>query len=183
MVITIEEKQKLQKEQFNYIVTEFLEETEHGRIIKALDYNGYNSIYDVVSLIYGIEQMLKFKNNIGEMDELNEKEFSGLCSFIIYFRLCYKEGFRFKTINDLKQLDYNDYKKFCNLYNDLTMSETLLYKPSFKPPITSIFNDINEESEKNYDSMEEETKSVLSSKILKNESTNKLNLGAITDEN
>ena len=79
MVITIEERQKLQKEQLNYVVREFLEKTEHNRISKALDYNGYNSIYDVVSLIYGIEPMIKLKNNNREMNELNEKEFSGLC--------------------------------------------------------------------------------------------------------
>ena len=132
MVITIEERQKLQKEQLNYVVREFLEKIEHNRIGKALDYNGYNSIYDVVSLIYGIEPTIKFKNNNGEMNELDEKEFSGLCSFIIYFRLCYKEGFRFKTINDLKQLNYNDYNKFYNIYNDSSISGIPLYKPSFK---------------------------------------------------
>ena len=112
MVLTRQERLQQQQEQLNYIVEEVLDKGEDSNIAKALKTHGYNSISDLISAERSEINALDFKNDEGDIVEFLTAERNILWVFQQYFEYCINQGQSFKSTEDYKQMDCEDFDEF-----------------------------------------------------------------------
>ena len=117
MAVTRKERLKQQEERLKYVMEEILDEAEDSNIAKSFKNHKCSNVYELVGLSDQEIKSLDFKNNEGNIVELKIFEISKLRFFREYFKRCKNEGHVFKTTEDFKALEYDDFMDFHISYN------------------------------------------------------------------
>ena len=112
MVLTRQEKQQEQQKQLNYIVEEVFGKGKDSNIAKALKTHGYDSVPDLMMAGMSEINVLDFKNDEGDIFELLTSERNLLWVSQGYYQQCVNQGQSFKSTEDYKQLNSDDFNEF-----------------------------------------------------------------------
>ena len=102
----------MEKEQLEYFLQEVMDEDKDSNLTKALTYNKCKGFTDLMG--YSSERVvaLSFKDTKGKVIELRSFEISLLDLFIKYCVKCINEGNPLRTTEDVKLLNYEDFREF-----------------------------------------------------------------------
>ena len=90
-----------------------LEKGKDINIAKALKTHGYNSVPDLMMAGMSEINVLDFKNDEGDIVELITSEHNILWVFQRYFQQCISQGQSFKSTEDYKEINSDDFDDFC----------------------------------------------------------------------
>ena len=150
MAVTRKERLKQQEECLKYIMEEILDEAEDSNIAKSLKNHKCNNVYELVGLSDQEIKALDFKNNEGDIVELKIFEISKLYFSQEYFKRCKSEGHVFKTTEDFKSLEYDNFMEFCITYNipSAMVATTSSSNTSSKPTTSSSLRDFMKDTKR-----------------------------------